>query len=135
MQAPSSKRFKPSPQKRQDKVVFKVELFSTHTEDKESEAISFPEGNPPITIATIKEKVEQNFNIPQSLSYDSCPLNDDASLEATRIRSGGSTDLYGTSHYINSRAKLRRKYHFKGAGPKKGAWHIFPSFTSLYRLP
>ncbi len=24
----------------------------------------------------------------------------------------GSTDLYGTSHYINSRAKLKRKYQF-----------------------
>ncbi len=96
MQVPSSKRFKPSPQKREDKVVFKVELFSTHTKDKESEAISFPEANPPITIATIKEKVEQNFNIPvcvQSLTYDSCPLNDDASLEAMRIRSGDTLHI------------------------------------------
>ncbi len=35
-----------------------------HTKDKESQSISFPEGNPPVTIATIKEKVEENFNIP-----------------------------------------------------------------------
>ncbi len=48
----------------------------------------------------IKEEVEKkNFNIPvcvQSLSYDSCPLNDDASLEAMRIRSGDSHTLHIT---------------------------------------
>ncbi len=88
MEVPSSKRFK---SQHEDKIVFKLELSSTHTKDKESQSISFPEGNPPVTITRIKEEVEENFNIPvcvQSLSYDSCPLNDDASLEATRIRSG-----------------------------------------------
>ncbi len=93
MEVPSSKRFK---SQHEDKIVFKLELSSTHTKDKESQSISFTEGNPPVTIATIKEKVEQNFNIPvcvQSLSYDSCPLNDDASLEAMRIRSGDTLHI------------------------------------------
>ncbi len=81
--------------KRGNRVMFKVELFSTHTNNKESQSITF-EGNPLVTIATIKEKVEENFNIPVcvlSLSYDSCPLNDDASFEAMRIRSGDTLHI------------------------------------------
>ncbi len=76
-----------------DRAVFKVELFSSHTKDTESQTISL---SPPVTITRIKEEVEENFNIPvcvQSLSYDSCPLNDDASLEATRIRSGDTLNI------------------------------------------
>ena len=73
--------------------VFKVELLSSHTKDTESQTISL---SPPVTITRIKEEVEQNFNIPvcvQNLSYDSCPLNDDASLEAARIRSGDTLHI------------------------------------------
>ncbi len=76
-----------------DRAVFKVELFSSHTKDTESQTISL---SPLVTITRIKEEVEENFNIPvcvQSLSYDSCPLNDDASLEAMRIRSGDTLHI------------------------------------------
>ncbi len=44
-----------APPKCGNRVVFKVELYSTHTNDKESQSITF-EGNPPVTIASIKEK-------------------------------------------------------------------------------
>lgn len=70
-------------------VVFHVDLFCTETSLTSNRAISFPDC--PKTVLSIKEKVEDKFSIPvcvQSLSYETNPLSDDATLEQSKIRAG-----------------------------------------------
>ena len=72
-------------------ITFNVELFCTETKATKYTTISFPEDEAPTTIANLKFKVEEKFNIPlciQNLTYETHQLRDDTNLEITMIRSG-----------------------------------------------
>lgn len=72
-------------------ISFNLELLCTKTNQTQHGIVAFPENAPPATIADIKSRVEEDFNIPvcvQSLSYEAYCLSDGTSLDAARIRSG-----------------------------------------------
>lgn len=72
-------------------VSFNLELFCSQSSQTRHGALAFPEDSPPMTVATLKEKIEEDFSIPvcvQSLKYEGHLLGDDTSLEMMKIRSG-----------------------------------------------
>lgn len=75
---------------------FKVELHCSKSKQTQHKKIHFPEESPPTTVAQIRKKVEEDFNIPvcvQSLTYEGYPLSDDTNLELYRIRSGDTFSI------------------------------------------